>query len=378
MGELAGLGRAVGEMAAQLRERFERIARDQSEIRAIVGAMVEGVLAIDAESRVVLLNAAGAELLGTTPDAARGKPVWEVTRLPEISELLARCLRTGGPAWVELRVAGEPRDRVLRLAASPLVDDRGPFGAVVVLHDLTEMRRLEAVRRDFVVNVSHELKTPLTAMRGFLDAVLDDKDLPPELRARFLGRARDATDRLAAIVSDLLTLARVEADEGTARRTPLDLVELAAEVCAETADGAALRGARVTLSTPDEPVPVLGDHAELVAALGNLVDNAVAYGPDGGEVRVRISAAEGEAVAEVEDDGPGIPPHEQQRIWERFYRMDKSRSRELGGTGLGLSIVRNVASAHGGRVSLDSEVGRGSTFRIHLPLLSSDPAAVSS
>ena len=378
MGELAGLARAVDDMSAQLRERFERIARDQSEIRAIVGAMVEGVLAVDGENRVVLVNAAGAQLLGTTPEAARGKPVWEVTRLTEVGELLARCLRTSGPAWVEIRVADEPRDRVLRLAASPLVDARGPFGAVIVLHDLTEFRRLEAVRRDFVVNVSHELKTPLTAMRGFLDAVLDDAALPPELQARFLGRARDATDRLAAIVSDLLTLARVEADEGTLRRTPLDLAELATEVAAESRDGAALRGTRVQLAVPEGPVPVLGDRAELVTAITNLVENAVAYGPDGGEIRLRVTADGGEAVLEVEDDGPGIPPHEQQRIWERFYRVDKSRSRNLGGTGLGLSIVRNVVAAHGGRVSLESEVGRGSSFRIHLPLRTPDPGAVSS
>jgi two-component system phosphate regulon sensor histidine kinase PhoR len=374
-GELAGLARAVDEMAGQLRERFERIARDQSEIRAIVGAMVEGVLAIDAGSRVVLLNAAGASLLGTTPEAARGRPLLEVTRLPEITELLARCLRTGEPAWAELRVAGETRDRVLRLAASPLQDARGAFGAVVVLHDLTEVRRLESVRRDFVVNVSHELKTPLTAMRGFLDAVLEDREMPPELRSRFLGRARDATDRLAAMVGDLLTLARIEADEGTLRRTPLDLAELAAEACAASSDAAALRGTRLQLDTPPEPVPVLGDRAELVTALGNLIDNAVAYGPDGGEVRVRVLRPDEEAQVEVQDDGPGIPPHEQQRIWERFYRVDKSRSRDLGGTGLGLSIVRNVAAAHGGRVSLDSELGRGSTFRLHLPAAS--PASFS-
>jgi len=304
--------------------------------------------------------------------------VWEVTRVPEITDLLARCLRTGAPAWVEANLPGPGGERVLRLAASPLSDAEGTFGSVIVLQDLTGMRRLEAVRRDFVVNVSHELKTPLTALRGFLDAVLDDPALPEPLRQRFLGRAREATERMIAIVGDLLSLARVEAEGQPARSTPLDLRELASEAQARAAGLAALRGARVQLDLPGAPVPVQGDRAELATALDNLLDNALKYGPEGGLVRVRVAPQGAEALVEVEDRGPGIPAHEHDRVWERFYRVDKSRSRELGGTGLGLAIVRNVALAHAGRVSLDSEPGRGSTFRLHLPLRNEPAAAVSS
>jgi two-component system phosphate regulon sensor histidine kinase PhoR len=365
-------------MADQLAERFERIVRDQSEIRAILGAMVEGVVAVDSAQRVVLLNAAAAVTLGTSETDARGKPVWEVTRLPEITELLERCLRTGRPAWIEARLAGRPHDRVLRLAASPLADARGVFGAVLVLHDLSEVRRLETVRRDFVVNVSHELKTPLTSLRGYLDAVLDDPGLPDEMRGRFLGRPRDATERLVAIVGDLLTLARVEAEDSLPRHQALDLRDLASECVAAAADAAALRGAQVQLDLGGEPVPVAGDDATLITAINNLVDNALKYGPQGGRVRVRVRREGDEALLEVEDAGPGIAEHERERIWERFYRVDRSRGREPAGTGLGLSIVRNVALAHGGRVSLDSEVGRGSTFRIHLPLRPAGAPAVSS
>jgi len=377
MGELSGLTEAINSMADQLAERIDRIVRDQSEIRAILGAMVEGVLAIDAQQRVVLLNEAAAEVLGASPEAARGKPVWEVTRLPEITELLARCLRTGQPAFLEARLAGEPRDRVLRLAASPLADAHGTCGSVLVLHDLTEVRRLEAVRRDFVVNVSHELKTPLTAMRGFLDAVLDDERLDPAVRQRFLARAREATERMIAIVGDLLTLARVEAEAGLLRLAPLDVRELCAEARDDATDAAALRSVQLQLDVPGEPVPVAGDREALVGAVDNLLDNAIKYSPAGGLVRLAVRREGGEAVIEVADRGPGIAPHETDRVWERFYRVDKSRSRELGGTGLGLSIVRNVAQAHGGRVSLDSELGRGSIFRIHLPVQSAGAPAVS-
>ena len=371
MGDLAGLAEAINRMADQLAERFERIVRDQSEIRAILGAMVEGVLAVDSAQRVVLLNAAAADTLGTSEADARGKPLWEVTRLPEITELLERCLRTGRPAWIEARLVGRPHDRVLRLAASPLADARGVYGAVLVLHDLSEVRRLETVRRDFVVNVSHELKTPLTSLRGYLDAVLDDPALPDEMRRGSVGRARDATERLVAIVGDLLTLARVEAEDNLPRHHGLDLRDLASECVAAAADAAALRGAQVQLDLGGEPVPVAGDDATLVTAINNLVDNALKYGPQGGRVRVRVRREGDEALVEVEDAGPGIAEHERERIWERFYRVDRSRGREPAGTGLGLSIVRNVALAHGGRVSLDSEVGRGSTLAIRGDVVSS-------
>jgi two-component system phosphate regulon sensor histidine kinase PhoR len=367
-GDLSGLARAIASMTRELGERYDRILRDRTEILAIVGSMAEGVLAVDVRQRVTLLNPAAARLLDTSEERARGLPVWEVTRVPEVADLLARCQRTGSPAFLELLLPGGPHDRVLRLAAAPLRGGQDIFGSVLVLQDLTGMRRLESVRRDFVVNVSHELKTPLTALRGFLDATLDDPGLEEPLRRRFLGRAREATERMIAIVGDLLALARAESVEHAGRNQALDLRELAAEGQAHAADLAALRGSQLQLDVPGAPVPVSGDRTELLTAIDNLLDNALRHGPQGGRVKVRAGLEAGEAVLEVEDHGPGIPAAEQERVWERFYRVDKSRSRELGGTGLGLSIVRNVALAHGGRVSLDSEVGHGSTFRIHLPV----------
>jgi len=358
-------------MAGQLEQRFERIQRDAAEIRAILASMVEGVLATDADQRVLLMNAAAAEILGTRPEQAQRRRVWEVSRLPELGDLLQRCARSGRPEGLELARPGDLHDRVLRLTAAPLTDEAGLWGCVVVIHDLTEMRRLERVRRDFVVNVSHELKTPLTAMRGFLETVLADRNLDEPTRERFLRRARDNTDRLAAIVTDLLTLARVEAEDGRLERRELDLRDVVAEVHEQAAGLAATRGVTLACDVPDEPVPVEGDRAALYTALMNLLDNAIKYGPRGGQVRlaVRADAGAGQAAVAVEDQGPGIPPHEIERIFERFYRVDKDRSRALGGTGLGLSIVRNVALAHGGSVDVTSDVGRGATFTLRLPLV---------
>ena len=369
-GELATLAAAVDDMADQLEQRFERIQRDAAEIRAILASMVEGVLATDADQRVLLMNAAAAEILGTRPEEAQRRRVWEVCRLPELGDLLQRCARSGKPESLELARPGDVNDRVLRLTAAPLTDDTGLWGCVVVLHDLSEMRRLERIRRDFVVNVSHELKTPLTAMRGFLETVLADENMDEQTRKRFLRRASDNTDRLAAIVTDLLTLARVEAEDGRLERHALDLRDVARE-CREQAAGlAGTRGVGLASELPDHPVTIEGDRAALYTALMNLLDNAIKYGPRGGQVRltVRSDAEAGQAEVSVEDQGPGIPPHETERIFERFYRVDKDRSRALGGTGLGLSIVRNVALAHGGSVEVASAVGRGSTFTLRLPL----------
>jgi len=375
-GDLAGLAESVNVMADRLDERFQRILRDQSEILAVLSSMVEGVLATDHEQRIMLLNAAAASMLGAPAAEVRGRPVWEVTRTPEIVDIVTRCLRDGRLATGEALLAGESHDRVLRLTASPLADDHGAWGCVLVLHDLTEVRRLEQVRRDFVTNVSHELKTPLTSMRGFVEAVLDDPAMEPAMRARFLLRARENTDRMVAIVGDLLSLARIEAEDGGLDTDELDLRDVAATATAEASSAASLRGISLQLGLPGEPLSVFGDRTALATAITNLLDNAIKYSPQGGRVRLSAGTDGREAWVEVTDNGPGIPAHETERIFERFYRVDRNRSRELGGTGLGLSIVRHVARAHGGRASVQSTPGRGSTFRIAIPLhLADGPTA---
>jgi signal transduction histidine kinase len=216
-------------------------------------------------------------------------------------------------------------------------------------------------------------------MKGFLEAVIEDSGMDEETRRRFLVRASDNTDRMVAIVTDLLTLARVEAADGALKRERIDLREICSEALAQAGGVAAVREISLQVDLPGEAVMIAGDRTALTTAVMNLLDNAIKYSPRGGRVRMRVGAAAGaEAVVDVEDNGPGIPSHETERIFERFYRVDKNRSRELGGTGLGLSIVRNVMLAHGGRVTVSSVLGEGSTFRLHIPVLAGPRAAVSS
>jgi two-component system phosphate regulon sensor histidine kinase PhoR len=236
------------------------------------------------------------------------------------------------------------------------------------------VRGLERVRRDFVANVSHEIKTPLTAVRGLIETLLDDAGMGDETRRRFLGKARDQAARLSALITDLLALSRLESDQQPLDREALDLCRPVQESVRALLPAAEQKRLVVETALPGEPVMVLGDESALRQAIENLLDNAVKYTPEGGRIWVRVRGEPEAAVVEVEDTGVGIEPDEQPRVFERFYRVDKARSRELGGTGLGLSIVKHIALAHGGDVSVESLPGRGSTFRLRLPLAASTGA----
>jgi two-component system phosphate regulon sensor histidine kinase PhoR len=282
-------------------------------------------------------------------------------------------MRNGSEQNREVRLPAERRDRVLLLQASPLRDAAGELsGAVLVLHDVTELRHLEEVRRDFVANVSHEVKTPLTAIRGMVETILEDPSMDEPTRNRFLERVRSQAGRLSALVTDLLTLSRVERREEAPEKGTLDLRGPVRESFEQQTSEGEDKGLSMEIETPDSPVPVFGDMEALRQAVDNLLSNAVRYTPSEGRIWVRLRT-EGEfAVVEVQDTGIGIEPRHQERVFERFYRVDKARSRELGGTGLGLSIVKHITIAHEGSVSLESAPGQGSTFRIRLPLRHAD------
>jgi two-component system phosphate regulon sensor histidine kinase PhoR len=258
-----------------------------------------------------------------------------------------------------------PEYRTLALRAFPLAD-RGPTGRIVVtLTDITQRRRLEVLRRDFVANASHELKTPVAAVRVLAETLLTALPDDPDAGRRFAERIGREAERLDALVRDLLDLSRVE--RGTLDVEPVDLVGLAKEVVGGYADRAEER--RIKLRSELQPnVAMRGDRAQLGLLLSNLVDNAVRYTPARGTVCVRLDAGESRAVLQVTDTGEGIPESELPRVFERFYRVDKARARQTGGTGLGLAIVRHVAESHGGAVKVDSELGRGTTFTVTLPL----------
>jgi two-component system phosphate regulon sensor histidine kinase PhoR len=364
-GELAGV---LNGMARELQLRIERISEERNRLEAVLAGMVEGVIAVDRQERILHLNQAAARLLEVERAGSIGRPAWEVARVPAVSEALAQCLQAKREVEMEIRRTGaDGKERIIELYGSPLGANGSPGGAVLVLHEVTELRRLEHIRRDFVANVSHELKTPLTVIRGIVETMQDDPAMDEEIRQRFLAKMKSQSDYLSAQVSDLLSLSRLEGPRGQLERTPLDLVALAREVAAVRAPVAERRGLSLTLDLPSAALSFAGDRRALEQALGNLLDNALQYTPAGGRVSLRIAAETERILCEVADSGIGIAPEHQERIFERFYRVDKARSREQGGTGLGLAIVKHVALAHGGGIALKSSPGQGSVFTLSLP-----------
>lgn len=367
--EIGALARALNEMAAQLRERLERIAADRNEMLAILASMVEGVIAVDGDERIVHINAAAGDILRVPVRESTGRRIWEITRIREVPDAVARAINTAAGVTGEITLPAGAGDRVIELQAAPLRDAEGDLaGVVVVLHDVTRLRGLERVRRDFVANVSHEIKTPLTAIRGLVETLLDDRAMDAGTRERFLRKLGDQSARLLALVADLLTISRLESKEYAFERNPVDLRGLIGDAVRSVASAAESKRLAVSTDLPEQPLVALCDAGAVRQVLDNLLDNAVKYTPEGGRITVRARADDSEAVIEVEDTGIGIEPRDQPRIFERFYRVDTARSRELGGTGLGLSIVKHIVLAHDGEVSVESLPGRGSTFRVRLPL----------
>ncbi len=367
--EIGRLASAFNRMAAELERRLQTITEDRTKLLTILGGMVEGVVAIDGEQKVVHLNSAAGRILEVTPSDCIGRLIWEVTRARKVGESLERSLREGKEVSSELRLSGDHQDRVVELRAAPLQGGQGGLvGAVLVLHEVTELRRLETVRQDFVANVSHELKTPITAIRGLIDTVVEDADMPEETRKRFLQKVKDQAMRLSLLVTDLLTLARLESADGMLETESLDMRDSVEKSIRNFRAAAEEHRIQLIGDVPPMPVRVIGDAEALELVVNNLLDNALKYTPGGGRVWVRLDTDEGVAVLEVEDTGIGIAREHHSRIFERFYRVDKARSRELGGTGLGLSIVKHVCRALGGSISVASEVGTGSTFRVRIPL----------
>ena len=369
MDEIGALASAFNRMGVQLEERMRTITEDRSKLLTILGGMVEGVVAVDRERRVVHLNRGAGRILAVDPATSEGRPIWEVTRVREVGEAIDEALTASTDVTREVSLVVGQQERTVRLHAAPLVDRDGErVGAVLVLHDVTELRRLERVRRDFVANVSHELKTPITAIRGLVETILDDTAMPAGVRTEFLGKVQNQSLRLSSLVADLLTLARLESADETPTVDPVDLREVLRQSIGHFRASAEAK--RVTLSSavPDVPIVVTGDGEALELMLNNLLDNAVKYSKEGGMVRAVLDTEASEAVLTVADDGIGIAPEHHDRVFERFYRVDPSRSRELGGTGLGLSIVKHICLAHRGTVTVDSTFGAGSAFRIRLPL----------
>ena len=353
--EVGELARALRTMDETLAARLADLERERSEMAALIGSMVEGVAACDARGAVTMMNPAARALLGIAPDEAP-PPAGELFRSRSARETVEAALAGDTVAATEAEVG----TRSVLLSGHPLAHG----GAVFVVHDVTDLKRLEAVRRDFVANVSHELKTPLTALRGYAETLRAD-DPPPDVRGRFLDTIVSNAHRMQRLVDDLLDLSRIES--GGWRPAPAD-VALEPAVRDVWTVLTAGRGEGGRVLSIDAGVPTLTiDPEALRQILTNVIDNALRYTPVGGHITVRSTRDDGTCILEITDTGPGIASEHLTRVFERFYRVDPARSREAGGTGLGLSIVKHLVEAHGGRVEARSSLGAGTTIRISLP-----------
>lgn len=367
--ELGGLADALNQMAQQLDEKMATIERQRIEVDTVFSSMVEGVVAVDTQEHIINLNQAAADLLGVDSVAARGRTIQEVVRHVDLQTFVREVIRRGEP--VESDIVFYEREPKYLQAHGSLIRDAGEhvLGALIVLHDVTNLRKLENVRRDFVANVSHELKTPITTIKGFVETLLDGAMGEPENARRFLDIMAKHADRLAAIIDDLLSLSRLEQEKERSgseftEEKLADVVAAAVEVCSVQA-----QNKRITINVAcPESIRCRLNPALIQQALTNLIDNAVKYSDEGGRIEMNVRAdASGRVCMEVSDHGCGISAEHLPRLFERFYRVDKARSREFGGTGLGLAIVKHIAQAHQGGVDVNSTPGGGSRFTVWIP-----------
>ena len=386
--ELGTLAVTLNRMSQGLGIRMSQLSQTAARQSTALGGMIEGVIAVDARQRIVLANDAAGRLYGFRPVDVEGRPLLEVVRNHALNAAVTTGLATGAPQRIETRRTG-PSTLTVDIHVQPLPGVPCP-GVVLVIHDTTELRRLESIRRDFVANVSHELKTPLSSIKAYTET-LRGGVADPETNQRFLGRIEEQAERLHLLIMDMLMLARIESDQQGFEIVSVDVPDVV-RACIESQRQAA-EAKRITLimepggAAADASCRVRADREGLREILDNLVDNAIKYTPEGGSVTVgwnegrgaRGEGRDGEDVAAgiqhlvssivlfVRDTGIGIKPQDQQRVFERFYRVDKARSREVGSTGLGLSIVKHLVQAFGGKVAVESTPGSGSTFTVELP-----------
>jgi two-component system phosphate regulon sensor histidine kinase PhoR len=365
--EIGGLGRAIDRMADQLAERLAAVRNEETRLRVMLDAMEEAVIVADRDGRIALSNAAFVRMSGST---GLGRTIAEAMRSGELHDAVREAI-AGRSAKAMFDLEGGRQKRTVAAHVAPLP---AQAGLIVVLHDVTELRRLDAVRRDFVANASHELRTPLTAIRGFAETLRDGALEEPRIAKRFVGNIVENAMRLQRLVDDLLELSRSESPEAPMVMTSVDPLPIVSKVLTALEGRASSKGVQLGVEGTPESAPIRADARALDQVLMNLVDNAIKYTPSGGRVIVRLARDADALTIEVADNGPGISASHLPRIFERFYRVDAGRSREQGGTGLGLAIVKHLTQGMHGEVSVESKVGRGTTFRVRLARADGAPA----
>ncbi len=364
--ELGMLARTFNRMGQELNTRVTQLSESHDRQSTVLEGMIEGVIAVDPRQRIVLANKAAGKLFEFRPSAVEGRPLLEVVRNHALHQAVTAAFSTRRPQRLET-TRDSPDRLIADIHVTPLPGEPCP-GVILVMHDTTELRRLESLRRDFVANVSHELKTPLSSIKAYTETLRNGAVNDPENSQKFLGRIEEQTDRLHHLIIDMLMLARIESAQ---QAFDIDAVSVT-DVANECLDGYRLASDAKQihlLVEPDQPrCCVRADREGLREILDNLVDNAIKYTPEGGKVSLRWSCEGGMCHISVADTGIGIGAEHRRRVFERFYRVDKARSRELGGTGLGLSIVKHLCQSFGGKVGVESENGKGSVFTVSLPL----------
>ncbi|TDA70632.1 MAG: PAS domain-containing protein [Clostridia bacterium] len=366
-GELAALATALGEIAQRQRAALRDLVRERDTVQAILNSMSEGLVAVDQVSRVIVVNAAAEDMFGIAQEAVCGRYILEVVRHTGLDACVTKVLETGEAVAEEMALfPGQPNS--YRLQVSPIKQDgERVVGAVIMVQDVTALRQLEKMRTEFVANVSHELRTPLTSIKGFVETLLDGAVENVEVSRRFLEIILAETERLQKLIEDLFTLSWLESRRLEVPEEGADVGVAVGRIVELLGPQAEAKEIGLAMEIPPDLPPVRMSPQFLHQVLVNLVDNAINYTLPGGRVKIAAAVCGHEVKLEVQDTGIGIPPEDQARVFERFYRIDKARSRALGGTGLGLAIVKHILENHGGRVSVASVPGEGSTFTCFIP-----------
>ena len=368
---LEKLSEAINRMARSSASRVSEITADRNRLATVFTCMVEGVIDVDMKQNILHINDAAARMLSINANHCIGKPLWMEIRSQEIIDALDEAIKTFSVIKVQMRMNQDLGQRVVDIYAASLSDDRGvAIGAVLVLHDITELKNLERIRTDFVANASHELKTPITAIRGLSETILADDQVERGTILHFTDRIHAQSLRLSQLVGDLMTISRLEGGHNNEDFSKVNFTKLVRQAVRAAQATAEEKGHTIDAQLPEGALELYGDRQNLSQLVDNLIDNAMKYTTEPGTIRVSLKAEDNMAVFQVSDTGIGIPPQFQNRVFERFYRVDKARSQSLGGTGLGLSIVKNIAERHGGTMGVESQLGKGSTFVFSMPLKS--------
>ena len=365
-GELDALGQSVNVMAKEIKKKVHEITQEKKTLSTILRDMSDGVMVVNANGTIVLVNSVLEELLGDESDLVGKTPV-EIIRSAQLQDSFDIILKEGGNFQMELSVATSGPDKVFDITATALRPLKKTEGAVAVFHDITELKHLDKVRKDFVANVSHELRTPLTSVKGYAETLFEGEIKDQSKINSFAQIILKHANRLSALVEDLLSLTRLESEGSTPNKREINLSEVLDASILVVKPAAEEKRLNLDRESVPKDMKAWADRDQISQAFINLLDNAVKYTPEGGSITVSVDDMSDELCVSVKDTGIGIPSNDIDRIFERFYRVDKNRSREMGGTGLGLSIVKHIIQGHGGRVWVESELEEGSAFSFSLP-----------